>query len=93
MEARATRAQEGKGPGGAMFVERKAPRTTLQVPLKNYISIPYITFQENYFKIHYISGHVEAKHISGVSHQCGECGKMVKSRPALNQHKLIQHKK
>ena len=41
----------------------------------------------------HITGHVEAKHIPGVSHQCGSCGKSVKSRPALNQHKLIQHRK
>ena len=41
----------------------------------------------------HITGHVEAKHIPGVSHQCGVCGKSVKSRPALNQHKLIQHRK
>ena len=41
----------------------------------------------------HITGHVEAKHIPGVSHQCGACGKSVKSRPALNQHKLIQHRK
>ena len=35
--------------------------------------------------------HIEAKHITGVSHACGICGKTSKSKHGLLQHKLMNH--
>ena len=35
--------------------------------------------------------HVEAKHITGVSHACDVCGKLSRSSNALNMHKLNFH--
>ena len=36
--------------------------------------------------------HVEANHITGVSHSCSICGKTSRSRNALSQHKFRDHK-
>ena len=35
--------------------------------------------------------HIEANHITGVSHACDICGKVYRSRNALNSHKLRMH--
>ena len=35
----------------------------------------------------HISDHIESNHIEGVSHPCNKCGKVIKSRCALRQHK------
>ena len=37
--------------------------------------------------------HVEANHITGVSHSCDICGKTCRSKNALSHHKLRNHKK
>ena len=36
--------------------------------------------------------HIEAKHISGVSHACDICGKTSRSRDALRMHKRKNHR-
>ena len=36
--------------------------------------------------------HIEAKHITGVSHSCNICGKTSRSRDALRMHKNIYHR-
>jgi len=36
--------------------------------------------------------HIEAKHITGVSHTCNICGKTSRSRNGLNKHVLLHHK-
>ena len=36
--------------------------------------------------------HVEANHITGVSHACDICGKVSRSRSALSQHVTIRHR-
>ena len=36
--------------------------------------------------------HVEANHITGVSHSCDICGKIARSRDALRMHKVKYHK-
>ena len=36
--------------------------------------------------------HIEAKHIDGVSRPCNRCGKALKSRNALYNHKAVYHK-
>ena len=38
-----------------------------------------------------IRRHIEAKHITGISHICNVCGKSVKSRHALRMHKQFRH--
>merc|ERR1719319_1713874 len=38
-----------------------------------------------------ISDHIEANHITGVSHTCIICGKITRSRDALRQHKAKLH--
>ena len=38
-----------------------------------------------------MSRHVEAHHINGVSHACDICGKVSRSRNALNTHKIANH--
>merc|ERR1712129_106334 len=40
----------------------------------------------------HIKTHIEAKHITGVSHICDICGASSKSRNALGMHKLNNHK-
>ena len=40
-----------------------------------------------------MSRHVEANHITGVSHSCDICGKVSRSRNALNTHKIANHVK
>jgi len=40
----------------------------------------------------HIKTHIEAKHITGVSHTCDICGASSKSRNALGMHKLNNHK-
>ena len=40
----------------------------------------------------HMPSHVEANHITGVSHSCDICGKTSRSRNALSQHKLRSHK-
>jgi len=39
-----------------------------------------------------IRNHIEAHHITGVSHTCNICGKISKSRNALKNHRLTYHK-
>ena len=41
---------------------------------------------------HDMPKHVEATHITGVSHACGICGKIASSRPALKTHIFTKHK-
>ena len=38
-----------------------------------------------------MTGHVEANHITGVSHSCNICGKISRTRKALGIHKLRNH--
>ena len=40
-----------------------------------------------------MSRHVEAHHITGVSHACDLCGKISRSRNGLNTHKITNHVK
>jgi len=40
-----------------------------------------------------IRDHIEAKHITGVSHTCDICGCVVKTRNALSCHKSVYHRK
>ena len=39
-----------------------------------------------------IRNHIEAKHIEGISHSCGQCGKLFRSRNSLGNHVSIYHK-
>ena len=41
---------------------------------------------------HNIQSHIEANHITGVSHACDLCGKTSRSRKVLNNHKNTCHK-
>ena len=41
---------------------------------------------------HNIQSHIEANHITGVSHACDLCGKTSRSRKVLNNHKHTYHK-
>jgi len=41
---------------------------------------------------HNIRDHIEANHITGVSHTCNICGKVVRSRKALSSHKSTYHR-
>jgi hypothetical protein len=43
------------------------------------------------YKAH-LKSHVEGKHIEGVSHLCGLCGKSFRSRPSLQNHTSVQHR-
>ena len=36
--------------------------------------------------------HIEGKHIEGVSHPCGHCGKLFRSRNSLGTHVYLYHK-
>ena len=38
-----------------------------------------------------IMNHIEVKHITGVSHPCGQCGKVYATRNALQNHKTRSH--
>ena len=38
-----------------------------------------------------MGGHIEANHITGVSHSCNLCGKVSRSRDALRKHKNLYH--
>ena len=38
-----------------------------------------------------VASHIEAKHITGVSHSCDVCGKSIRSRDALRKHKSRNH--
>ena len=40
----------------------------------------------------FVVRHIEAKHITGVSHPCDICGKTARSRNALTKHKSRDHK-
>ena len=40
----------------------------------------------------FVVRHIEAKHITGVSHPCDICGKTARSRHALRVHKMNHHK-
>ena len=40
----------------------------------------------------FVVRHIEAKHITGVSHACDICGKAARSRHALKKHKSTNHK-
>ena len=40
----------------------------------------------------HMPSHVEANHITGVSHSCDICGKISRSKNALSQHKFRDHK-
>ena len=40
-----------------------------------------------------IAQHIEAKHITGLTHTCDICGKKVKTKNALRLHKSTHHKK
>ena len=40
-----------------------------------------------------MSRHIEAHHITGVSHACDLCGKISRSRNGLNTHKITNHVK
>ena len=40
-----------------------------------------------------IKNHIEANHITGVSHTCDICGKICKTRNSLNVHKSTDHRK
>ena len=39
----------------------------------------------------FVVRHIEAKHITGVSHACDICGKNARSRHALKMHKYKAH--
>jgi len=41
----------------------------------------------------HLRNHIEAKHIEGVSHPCGQCGKQFRSRNSLSCHMSVFHKK
>ena len=45
--------------------------------------------KEGYYR--HMRSHVEANHITGVSHSCDICGKISRSRNALRVHKLRNH--
>ena len=45
--------------------------------------------KEGYYK--HMPQHIEANHITGVSHACDLCGKVSRSRNALSRHKLNMH--
>ena len=36
--------------------------------------------------------HIEGKHIEGVSHPCGQCGKSFRSRKSLTKHISVYHR-
>ena len=40
----------------------------------------------------HVMRHIEANHITGVSHACDLCGKTSRSRKVLNNHKHTYHK-
>ena len=40
---------------------------------------------------HHMTQHIEANHITGVSHSCDLCGKVSRSRNALGVHKINMH--
>ena len=40
----------------------------------------------------FVVRHIEAKHITGVSHACNICGKTARSRHSLRMHKKNNHK-
>ena len=40
----------------------------------------------------FVVRHIEAKHITGVSHACDICGKTARSRHSLRMHKFNHHK-
>ena len=40
----------------------------------------------------HIRDHIEANHITGVSHTCNICGTTTRSRPAMAMHKMRNHK-
>merc|ERR1712204_100605 len=43
------------------------------------------------YKSH-MKNHIEAKHIEGASHLCGQCGKLFRSRNSLAKHLSVYHK-
>ena len=40
----------------------------------------------------FVVRHIEANHITGVSHPCDICGKTARSRNAMQAHKSVYHK-
>jgi hypothetical protein len=40
----------------------------------------------------HLRSHVEVKHIEGVTHLCGQCGKSFRSRPSLQVHTSNKHR-
>ena len=44
-------------------------------------------------KMTVIKAHIEAKHITGISHTCDICGKVAKTKNALVAHKSVYHRK
>jgi len=40
----------------------------------------------------HMKNHIEAKHIQGASHPCGQCGKQFRSRNSLAKHLSVYHK-
>ena len=56
---------------------------------KGYMATCNICGKEGLYKA--MPRHIEAYHIAGVSHACDICGKVSRSRNALNMHKSREH--
>ena len=59
-------------------------------PGKGYLATCNVCGKEGSYR--HMPQHVEANHITGVSHSCDVCGKISRSRNALKTHKLTFHK-
>ena len=59
-------------------------------PGKGYLATCNVCGKEGSYR--HMPQHVEANHITGVSHSCDFCGKISRSRNALKTHKLTFHK-
>ena len=40
-----------------------------------------------------IKAHIEAKHITGITHTCEICGNIAKTKNSLKAHKYVYHRK
>ena len=56
---------------------------------KGFIATCNVCGKEGPYK--HMPQHIEANHITGVSHACDICGKVSRSRNALNTHKSNMH--
>ena len=59
-------------------------------PGKGYLATCNVCGKEGSYR--HMPQHIEANHITGVSHSCDVCGKISRSRNALKTHKLTFHK-